>query len=115
MLLLVALLPACMESAGFNNDRTLKEHEQAAEGTVVFWQDGKPAYGLTTVTIKEETKEVTRDLPAGNPSCFTAGCASFTLPAGNYKYSAKEAYPGTATWAGTVTITEFCCLTVELH
>lgn len=112
---LTALQPACSAFSDPGEEEALLVNEYTATGTIAFWQDGKPAYGLTTVTIREESKEVTRDITAGTPSCFTPGCACFTLPVGTYQYSAKEAFPGTATWAGTVTLTEGCCLTVELH
>ena len=115
ILTVVIAAAACIEGINANSmsDDTL--HENEGKGRVLFWQDGKPAYGLTIVTIEGESKEVTRDISTGDPLYNTSGCALFTLPSGIYTYSAKEAFPGTATWTGTVTITEDSCLSVELH
>lgn len=116
--LILYALPIMAASLGCSGSAGPGQNEQVDErkkGDVLFWQDGKPAYGLTTVMIKEETKEVTRDIINGSPTCLTPGCACFTLPPGIYEYTAKEAFPGTATWTGTVTVVKDSCLSVELH
>lgn len=87
----------------------------AVTGSVQFWQDGEPAYGITSVIISNRTEQIFRDMGEGAPGCNTNGCANFLLPEGQYYYSAVEAFPGTAKWMGTIDIRRDSCLNVELY
>ena len=85
------------------------------DGKVIFWQSTTGTqYLVTTVTLNGATGSITVN-KSSTPSCGDSGCANFTLQPGTYTYSATEASPGTATWSGSVTITEDGCLAFQLY
>lgn len=80
-------------------------------GDVTFWQQTGSGYGVTVVSINGVTSNITSEY-ASAPSCGTSGCAVFNgLDEGSYNYTASD---GTASWSGSVTITEGC-KTVKLY
>lgn len=112
----------CISFCGCNDNRqnslaipAKADVKEAVTGSVQFWQDGEPAYGITSVIISNHAEQISRDMSKGSPGCNTNGCANFTLPEGRYYYSAEEAFPGTARWMGTINIKKDSCLNVELY
>jgi len=81
-------------------------------GQISFWQSGTPAYGITTVTIGQMTNQITLDHPNGITDCNQTGCANFTLPTGDYTFSATD---GTNNWNGSFTIEANSCLKFQLQ
>ena len=80
-------------------------------GDVTFWQQTGSGYGVTVVSVDGVTSNITSEYGSA-PSCGTSGCAVFNgLDAGSYNYTASD---GSATWSGSVTITEGCT-TVRLY
>ncbi|NBP74893.1 MAG: hypothetical protein EBR35_02705 [Flavobacteriales bacterium] len=74
-------------------------------GDATFWQQTGSGYDLTVVNIDGVTSNITSEYPSA-PSCGSSGCAVFNhLETGTYNYTASD---GTATWSGTVDITEDC-------
>lgn len=81
-------------------------------GDIIFWTQSDHGCGPINVTINGQSGSITSYFSA-SPSCGTSGCANFTLPAGNYTYSAEcDSY----TWGPTsVTVTEGGCFKMRLN
>lgn len=80
-------------------------------GNVTFWQKSGSGYGITVVSLKGVTSNITSE-KSSIPECGASGCAVFNqLETGSYDYTASD---GTATWSGNVTVIEGC-KTVELY
>lgn len=80
-------------------------------GDVTFWQETGSGYGVTVVSVDGVTSNITSEYGAA-PSCGSSGCAVFNgLDEGTYNYTASD---GTASWSGSVTVTEGC-KTVKLY
>jgi hypothetical protein len=78
-------------------------------GSVTFWNSDVSST-ITVITAGYSDVITSYTNPT---SCGTSGCANFTLPAGNYSYSASA---GTGeTWSGSFTITSGGCLRYNLH
>jgi hypothetical protein len=97
---IVAIVTVSLASCGKNKT-----------GDVTFWQQTGSGYGVTVVSVDGVTSNITSEYGSA-PSCGTSGCAVFNgLDAGSYNYTASD---GSATWSGSVTITEGC-KTVQLY
>jgi hypothetical protein len=80
-------------------------------GDVTFWESPTTGAGITVVTLKGVSSNITSDY-ATAPSCGASGCAVFNgIEEGIYTYTATD---GTTNWSGTVDVTEGCT-TVELY
>jgi hypothetical protein len=101
-LLFAVVAIATLTLAGCNKTKT---------GDVTFWQQTGSGYGVTVVSVNGVTSNITSEYGAA-PSCGTSGCAVFNgLDEGTYNYTATD---GTASWSGSVTVTEGC-KTVKLY
>ncbi|MEN9915056.1 MAG: hypothetical protein RL528_1823 [Bacteroidota bacterium] len=81
-------------------------------GDAIFWQQTGSGYGPTVVSIDGVSSNITSEYLT-SPSCGTSGCAVFNhLETGTYNFTASD---GTATWSGTVNITEDGCATKRLY
>jgi hypothetical protein len=83
---------------------------KAATGTVTFWNFYATNYPIG-VAINGEMKIINKDY-SYTPSCNATGCANFNLKGGTYNYSAFDNLG--SQWAGTITIQNNGCLTIEL-
>jgi hypothetical protein len=88
---------------------TILLQQDMGVATFYFNQNGASA----TVTVNGQTANVTTAYLTGAPLCGIndTGCASFSLPAGTYAYTASSA---TAHWSGNITITAEGCTEVLL-
>ncbi len=78
-------------------------------GSITFWNNDVSS---TITVITSGYSDVITSYT--NPSsCGTSGCANFTLPLGNYNYSASAG--SGETWSGSFTITSGGCLLYNLH
>lgn len=82
------------------------------EGDIVFWTQSDKGCGSIMVTINGQSGSVS-SYYSSTPECGATGCANFTLPAGNYSFTAEcDSY----TWGPTsVTITEGGCFKMRLN
>lgn len=73
-------------------------------GRVVFWYNsiGSDA----TVNCGGQTGYITDYYSSYDPSCGSSGCATFTLPVGNYSFTASSTW---SNWSGNVTVTKSGC------
>jgi hypothetical protein len=78
--------------------------------TFYFDQNGPNA----TVNVNGQTAQVTANYQTGAPTCGTSavGCANFTLPVGNYAYTASSPL---SSWSGQVAVTANGCALVNLQ
>jgi len=81
-------------------------------GNVSFWTNKDLACGSITVNVNGKSGSITSYSPNGVSSCNVSGGANFTLPAGNYNYTASCS--GGLTWSGTITVTAGGCLLQQL-
>lgn len=81
-------------------------------GKVMFWTKTDHSCGPITVSIAGQTAIVSNYFTSGSPSgCGITGCANFSLPIGNYSFTATC---GTYNWNGTVPITSDGCFLLQL-
>ena len=84
-----------------------------ANGTVIFWINSSQSQ--LTVSINGQTGYVTEYYATSTPTCGAVGCATFSLPAGTYYFTANN---GTTTYnnnGNPITITSNQCLTFRLQ
>jgi len=81
-------------------------------GSVTFWLSGTPQYYQTFVTIGTQTETITHYYPNGPSDCQQAGCANFTLPVGDYNFTATDQEHN---WSGSFTIQGGKCLRFQLQ
>ena len=79
-------------------------------GSVTFWYNSSGS--IATVIINGQTGSITQYYATYDPTCGSAGCANFTLPTGNYSYSASSTW---STWSGTVAISNNVCTMILLN
>ena len=82
-----------------------------ATGTATFWVDS--AANNIKVTIGTGSSHITAAFPTTTPVCGTTGCASFTLPAGTYSYTAITA--ANIGYSGSVTVKGDSCSLIRLY
>lgn len=91
-----------------NCDNTNPNPNQS--GKVTFWINQDFGCGTITVNIGGYSAVITSYY--GNvTTCDVNGCANFTLPAGNYNFTASCTGKN---WAGTVTVTPNGCFKMQL-
>lgn len=76
-------------------------------GNITFWTQSDHGCGPISVTISNgQTGTINSYFTSGLTSCGASGCANFTLPSGNYSYTATcSGY----TWSNSFTITAGSC------
>lgn len=81
-------------------------------GNIIFWTQSDQGCGTIKVTINNQTGTISSYFSSGAPACGQSGGASFTLPAGNYTFTAEcSKYK----WGSTpVTISAGTCVTMQL-
>lgn len=80
-------------------------------GNVIFWTQTDHGCGPITVTINNQSGSINSYYGAA-PACGANGGANFTLPAGNYSYTAKCAK---YQWSSSITITAGGCIKMKLN
>jgi hypothetical protein len=82
------------------------------KGNIIFWTKTDLGCGSITVTINNQSGVINKYFNA-SPACGTDGAANFSLPAGNYTFTAEcSKYK----WGPTsITISEGQCFKMELH
>ncbi|MBS1619074.1 MAG: hypothetical protein JST76_11180 [Bacteroidetes bacterium] len=80
-------------------------------GQVMFWFDANNGTG--TVTINGQSATISGYVTGGTPSCGNTVSATFTLPEGQYAYSATAT--NGYTWTGTATVVADGCQAYQLH
>jgi hypothetical protein len=83
---------------------------QCTPGTITFWVDS--AANNIKVTLNGGTSRITVSFPTTTPTCGTAGCATFNMPAGTYNYTAITA--ANVGYNGSVTVQNDSCALVKL-
>ena len=83
-------------------------------GTVSFWQSTGSGYDDTSVTVGDQSNNITSHQQSIF-SCSVSGCANFTLEVGEHSYTAQEAGTNGASWSGTITVNKDECLPIELN
>lgn len=79
-------------------------------GNIVFWTNSDLGCGVITVKVNNQTGSIS-SYHGTSPVCGAAGTANFTLPAGNYTYTAEcSKYK----WTSTFTITAGSCFKMQL-
>jgi hypothetical protein len=73
------------------------------EGSVIFWYDSPGTDA--TVRISDRVGTITKAFTS-KPECGTAGCATFKLDVGTYKFTAESLL---SEWEGSVTVTANGC------
>lgn len=108
----IVTLTAYSESG--NKTNTTQESIQVMQmlGKVSFWLSGNPAYYETTVTIGQFSETITHYYTNGPLDCQQNGCANFTLPTGEYAFTATD---GVYNWSGTVNIIANECVKFQLQ
>ena len=81
------------------------------DGIVMFWTQSDFGCGFITVNISGLSDTISGYYSGGAPSCGATSAASFSLPAGNYNFSASC---DGLTWDGTVTVSSGGCYKMEL-
>jgi hypothetical protein len=82
-------------------------------GNITFWTKTDIGCGIITVTLNNgQTGTISSYYSGGLSSCGADGSANFTLPAGNYSFTAScSKYK----WSNTFTITAGSCSTRQLY
>jgi hypothetical protein len=80
-------------------------------GNIIFWTQTDHGCGPITVTINNQSGSINSYYGAA-PACGANGGANFTLPAGNYSYTAKCAK---YQWGSSITITAGGCIKMKLN
>lgn len=81
-------------------------------GNVIFWVKSDLGCGNIKVTINNQNGTIGQYVTSGAPACGASSGANFTLPAGNYTFTAecsKYKWPATA-----ITVTAGQCFKMEL-
>ena len=73
----------------------------SVSGQAVFYYNGGLAFPQITVSISGQVGQITTFYNSGIPACGTTGCATFSLTAGTYTWSAVDAVRN---WTGSVTV-----------
>jgi hypothetical protein len=84
----------------------------ATTGNVSFWTKTDLGCGNITVNVNGQSGSITGYNTGGVSTCNVSGGANFTLPAGNYNYTASCS--GGDTWSGTIAVTAGGCLLQQL-
>lgn len=81
-------------------------------GQIMFWTASDQGCGNITVTVSGSSGVISKYY-ASRPSCGASGCATFTLPAGTYSFTAScSKY----TWSDSgLTVTAGGCFTMQLN
>lgn len=104
----------CTDPAADNYNSAANDNDGSCEytGQVSFWMNTGDNY--VDVTVAGITSTITTNY-GSNPGCGQNGCANFTLPSGNYNYSAiEDAIFFPTSWGGTLTVPKNDCLTLQL-
>lgn len=80
-------------------------------GKVMFWVSSDLGCGPISVSLNGSSGTITSYYSNNSPDCGGNGCANFTLPPGNYSYSASCS---NGTWNGSVLITSGGCYKIKL-
>ena len=81
------------------------------DGTVMFWTQSDFGCGFITVNVGGISGTISGYYSGGAPSCGASSSANFTLPPGNYNFTASC---DELTWDGTVTVTAGGCYKMQL-
>jgi hypothetical protein len=81
------------------------------EGNVTFWFNKNQS--MATVTINGQVGYISKYYPSYNPECGSDGCANFTLPIGEYTYTATST-PNNI-WSGKIVVSNKKCSRVLLY
>ncbi len=80
-------------------------------GNAMFWTSSDLGCGNITVNISNSSGVISQYYSGGTPNCGAGGCANFTLPPGNYSFSASCS---SGNWNGTITVTAGGCSRMKL-
>ncbi|MBS1623546.1 MAG: hypothetical protein JST83_05970 [Bacteroidetes bacterium] len=80
-------------------------------GEVIFWFPGN--YGTGTVNISGQTGSISGYVTGGVPSCGNSVSATFSLPEGQYNYTATAT--NGYSWHGVATVVADGCQAYELQ
>ncbi|HET8886076.1 MAG TPA: hypothetical protein VFM70_06960 [Salinimicrobium sp.] len=81
------------------------------DGNLMFWTQSDLGCGMISVEISNYSGTISSYYSGGAPSCGASGSANFTLPEGNYSFSAScSGY----TWNGSVSVSSGGCSKMEL-
>lgn len=101
-------------AANYNPQAGMSDGSCEYYGEIIFWQRTGSGFGITTVTLNNEYKDITTDYSLA-PYCNATGCATFRVNGGTtsrlYSYGASD---GTTTWSGNVAVYPNQCVSVEL-
>lgn len=97
-------VPGCTDASAtnYNSSATSDNGSCTYNGSVTFWS---PAYSSATVNINGQIGYISSSYPAGITFCDAQSCANFTIPAGNYQYTAYSSSKG---WAGNINVAKGC-------
>lgn len=83
----------------------------SGNGKVTFWTSQDFGCGPITVSVNGQSATINSYYTGGINGCDISGCANFSLPAGNYSFSAScQGF----TWSGTVTVSSNGCMRMQL-
>ena len=101
----------CTDPTAINYNQNARQDNGTCKynGTATFYSlnSGPTA----TVTINGQTAIASQFFTTAVNSCNTQGCANFTLPAGNYNYTASSSL---FDWSGSITVDPNGCSLIEL-
>jgi hypothetical protein len=80
-------------------------------GNAMFWTSSDLGCGGIYVFISNSSGAISQYYSGGTPNCGASGCANFTLPPGNYSYTASCS---SWNWNGTITVTAGGCSRMRL-
>lgn len=80
-------------------------------GNAMFWTSSDLGCGGIYVFISNSSGAITQYYSGSTPNCGAGGCANFTLPPGNYSYTASCS---SLNWNGTITVTAGGCSKMRL-
>ena len=79
-------------------------------GNIIFWTNSDLGCGNITVTVSGKSAAISKFFSA-TPACGADGAANFTLPVGNYSYSAECSGKK---WSSTFSIQQGQCFKMQL-
>jgi len=83
----------------------------STSGKAMFWTSSDLGCGNIVVTISGVTGNINQYYSSSTPDCGAIGCANFTLPVGNYNFSASCTGK---TWSGSVSVIADGCSRMKL-
>lgn len=108
--------PGCrnVNACNYDVDATSDDGSCINKGQVTFWQDSTGNQYDITVTVNATEANITSSF-ATTPLCDASGSATFALCPGSHNYTAREVFPGTATWTGNAVSVQNGCTAIRLN